>query len=164
VANSSLDLSDRAALGPLARLLSAVRRAAGDTPVLLVGAAARDLLLVPGVGIVPKEHPDVGGILARCGVPPVRPGPDLQESKGRHRGDLDGDLARNSDRDGGRQGLGETGDTHDLGARRGPGDASIRSLDAAEGNDVQPLIAEPKAMQRTLGGEGSRPDESLAQA
>jgi len=46
VANSSLDLSDRAVLGSLARLLSAVRRAAGDTPVLLVGAAARDLLLV----------------------------------------------------------------------------------------------------------------------
>lgn len=51
MANSSLDLSDRAVLGPLARLLSAVRRAAGDTPVLLVGAAARDLLLVHAHGV-----------------------------------------------------------------------------------------------------------------
>jgi len=51
VANSSLDLSDRAVLGPLARLLSAVHRAAGDTPVLLVGAAARDLLLVHAHGV-----------------------------------------------------------------------------------------------------------------
>jgi predicted nucleotidyltransferase len=51
VANSSLDLSDRAVLGPLARLLSAVHRAAGDAPVLLVGAAARDLLLVHAHGV-----------------------------------------------------------------------------------------------------------------
>lgn len=43
---SLIDLSDRALLKPLARLLSAVREAAGATPVLLVGAAARDLLLV----------------------------------------------------------------------------------------------------------------------
>ncbi len=43
VANSSLDLSDRAVLGPLARLLAAVRKAADETPLLLVGAAARDL-------------------------------------------------------------------------------------------------------------------------
>ena len=46
MANSSLDLSDRAVLRPLTQLLSAVRQAAGNTPVLLVGAAARDLLLV----------------------------------------------------------------------------------------------------------------------
>jgi predicted nucleotidyltransferase len=51
VANSSPDLSDRAALGSLARLLSAVRRAADDTPLLLVGAAARDILLVHANGI-----------------------------------------------------------------------------------------------------------------
>ena len=40
MANSSLDLSDRAVLGPLARLLSAVRRAAGD----LLGEHAREVL------------------------------------------------------------------------------------------------------------------------
>jgi predicted nucleotidyltransferase len=51
VANSSLDLSDRAVLGLLARLLSSVRRAADDTPLLLVGAAARDILLVHAHGI-----------------------------------------------------------------------------------------------------------------
>jgi predicted nucleotidyltransferase len=51
VANSSLDLSDRAVLGSLARLLSAVRKAAGETPLLLVGAAARDLLLVHAHGV-----------------------------------------------------------------------------------------------------------------
>lgn len=51
MANSSLDLSDRAVLGPLARLLSAVRQAVRDTPVLLVGAAARDLLLVHAHGV-----------------------------------------------------------------------------------------------------------------
>jgi predicted nucleotidyltransferase len=51
VVNSSLDLSDRAVLGSLARLLSAVRRAADDTPLLLVGAAARDILLVHAHGI-----------------------------------------------------------------------------------------------------------------
>jgi predicted nucleotidyltransferase len=51
VASSSLDLSDRAVLGSLARLLSAVRRAAGDTPLLLVGAAAHDLLLVHVHGV-----------------------------------------------------------------------------------------------------------------
>jgi predicted nucleotidyltransferase len=44
-------LSDRAVLGSLARLLSAVRRAADDTPLLLVGAAARDILLVHAHGI-----------------------------------------------------------------------------------------------------------------
>ncbi len=52
MANSSLDLSDRAVLGSLARLLSSVRRAADDTPLLLVGAAARDILLVHAHGIV----------------------------------------------------------------------------------------------------------------
>ena len=51
MANSSLDLSDRAVLGSLARLLSAVRRAADDTPLLLVGAAARDIILVHAHGI-----------------------------------------------------------------------------------------------------------------
>ena len=51
MANSSLDLSDRAVLGSLARLLSAVRRATGETPLLLVGAAARDLLLVRAHGV-----------------------------------------------------------------------------------------------------------------
>lgn len=51
MAHSSLDLSDRAVLGSLARLLSSVRRAADDTPLLLVGAAARDILLVHAHGI-----------------------------------------------------------------------------------------------------------------
>src|SRR5260370_25304347 len=51
VATSSLDLSDRTVLGSLARLLSAVRKAAGETPLLLVGAAARDLLLVHAHGV-----------------------------------------------------------------------------------------------------------------
>ena len=41
VANLSLDLSDRGVLRPLARLISAVRQAAGETPILLIGAAAR---------------------------------------------------------------------------------------------------------------------------
>lgn len=48
---SSLDLSDRAALTPLARLIAAVQNAAGETPILLVGAAARDLLLVHAYGV-----------------------------------------------------------------------------------------------------------------
>jgi len=51
VANSSLDLSDRAVLGSLAQLLAAVRKVADDTPLLLVGAAARDILLVHAHGI-----------------------------------------------------------------------------------------------------------------
>jgi predicted nucleotidyltransferase len=51
VDRSSLDLSDRAVLRPLAELLAAVRAAAGDTPLLLIGAAARDLLLVHAHGI-----------------------------------------------------------------------------------------------------------------
>lgn len=51
MANSSLDLSDRAVLGPLAGLLSAVQQAAAATPLLLVGAAARDLLLVHAHGV-----------------------------------------------------------------------------------------------------------------
>lgn len=46
-----IDLSDRAVLQPLARLLSAVREAAGGAPFVLVGAAARDLLLVHLHGI-----------------------------------------------------------------------------------------------------------------
>ena len=50
-----LDLSDRAVLAPLARLLSAVRRTAGETPLLLVGATARDLLLVHAHGIEPRR-------------------------------------------------------------------------------------------------------------
>lgn len=48
VNSSLLDLSDRVTLQPLARLLAAVRAAAGSRPLLLVGAAARDLLLVHG--------------------------------------------------------------------------------------------------------------------
>jgi hypothetical protein len=51
VATSPIDLSDRAALQPLARLLAAVRQGAGDAPVLLVGAAARDVLLVHVHGV-----------------------------------------------------------------------------------------------------------------
>lgn len=51
MARSSLDLSDRAALGSLARLVAAVRQAARETPLLLVGAAARDLLLAHAHGI-----------------------------------------------------------------------------------------------------------------
>ena len=51
MARSSLDLSDRAVLVPLAELLAAVRAAAGKTPLLLIGAAARDLLLVHGHGL-----------------------------------------------------------------------------------------------------------------
>jgi len=46
----SIDLSDRTALAPLGRLLSAVGRVA-DTPILLLGAAARDLLLVHVHGV-----------------------------------------------------------------------------------------------------------------
>jgi predicted nucleotidyltransferase len=51
VSRSSRDLSDRAVLRPLAELLAAVRAAAGDAPLLLIGAAARDLLLVHAQGI-----------------------------------------------------------------------------------------------------------------
>jgi len=46
-----IDLSDRALLQLLARLLSAVREAAGGAAFVLVGAAARDLLLVHLHGI-----------------------------------------------------------------------------------------------------------------
>ncbi len=52
---SSLDLSDRIVLGPLAELLAAVRAAAGDASLLLIGAAARDLLLVHAHGIPPER-------------------------------------------------------------------------------------------------------------
>jgi predicted nucleotidyltransferase len=55
VARSSLDLADRAALRPLARLLSAVRKATGDIPLVLVGAAARDVLLVHAHGAEPQR-------------------------------------------------------------------------------------------------------------
>lgn len=55
VASSSLDLSDRTALAPLGRLLAAVRAAAGETPLLLIGAAARDLLLVHTYGLDPER-------------------------------------------------------------------------------------------------------------
>jgi predicted nucleotidyltransferase len=55
VARSSLDLSDRGVLGPLAELLGAVRAAAGDAPLLLIGAAARDLLLVHAQGLNPER-------------------------------------------------------------------------------------------------------------
>lgn len=47
----SIDLSDRTALAPLGRLLSAVGRVAAESPVLLLGAAARDLLLVHVHGV-----------------------------------------------------------------------------------------------------------------
>jgi predicted nucleotidyltransferase len=50
-----IDLSNRVLLKPLARLLSAVREAADATPILLVGAAARDLLLAHVHGIDPKR-------------------------------------------------------------------------------------------------------------
>jgi len=55
VARSSLDLADRAALRPLARLLSAVRKATGDIPLILAGAAARDVLLVHAHGAEPQR-------------------------------------------------------------------------------------------------------------
>jgi predicted nucleotidyltransferase len=55
VARSSLDLSDRAVLGLLAELLAAVRAAAGETSLLLIGAAARDLLLVHAHGLDPER-------------------------------------------------------------------------------------------------------------
>jgi hypothetical protein len=55
VARSSLDLADRAVLRPLARLLLAVRKAAGDIPLLLVGATARDVLLVHAYGAEPQR-------------------------------------------------------------------------------------------------------------
>jgi predicted nucleotidyltransferase len=48
---SLLDLSDREALTPLAQLLATVRKAAGEAPLLLVGAAARDVLLVHAHGV-----------------------------------------------------------------------------------------------------------------
>ena len=55
VARSSLDLADRAALRPLARLVSAVRKATGTCPLVLVGAAARDVLLVHAYGAEPQR-------------------------------------------------------------------------------------------------------------
>jgi predicted nucleotidyltransferase len=55
VASSSLDFADRAALQLLARLLSAVRKAIGDIPLVLVGAAARDVLLVHAHGVEPQR-------------------------------------------------------------------------------------------------------------
>jgi hypothetical protein len=118
-------------------------------------------ILVACVGVVPKEHPDVGGILARRGGPPVRPSPDLEKGKGRQRGDVDGNTAGQLHRDGRCQSLGETRDAHDLSALRGPSDVSVRTLDATEGNDVQALIAKPKAM-RTIDREASRCDEGVA--
>jgi len=42
-------------LGPLARLLAAVHAAAGETPLLLMGAGARDLLLVHAHGVDPQR-------------------------------------------------------------------------------------------------------------
>ena len=55
VAPSSLDLTDRPALQPLARLLVAVRKVVRDMPLVLVGAAARDILLVHGHGLEPQR-------------------------------------------------------------------------------------------------------------
>jgi len=54
-ARSSPDLAERAALQPLARLLSAVRIATGHLPLVLVGAAARDVLLVRAHGVEPQR-------------------------------------------------------------------------------------------------------------
>lgn len=51
----SLDWADRKELEPLARLLALVRQVAGNTPLLLVGATARDLLLVHAHGIEPQR-------------------------------------------------------------------------------------------------------------
>jgi predicted nucleotidyltransferase len=58
-----IDLSELPVLEPLAQLLSAVQGAAGETPTLLVGAAARDLLLVHVHGIEATratEDTDIG--------------------------------------------------------------------------------------------------------
>lgn len=55
VARSSLDLSDRAVLGPLSELLAGVRAGSGDGSLLLIGAAARDLLLVHAHAINPDR-------------------------------------------------------------------------------------------------------------
>jgi predicted nucleotidyltransferase len=55
MANSSLDFTDRAVLRPLAQLLAAVQAAAGQTPFLLMGAGARDLLLVHAHGVNPQR-------------------------------------------------------------------------------------------------------------
>lgn len=51
VDHSLLDLSDRPVLQPLARVLAAVQRAGGETRFVVIGAAARDLLLVHAGGI-----------------------------------------------------------------------------------------------------------------
>ena len=51
MAHSSLDLTDRPVLEPLALLLAAVAHIADKTPVLVLGAAARDLLLVHVHGV-----------------------------------------------------------------------------------------------------------------
>ncbi len=51
MAHSLLDLTDRPVLEPLALLLAAVGHTAGETRVLVLGAAARDLLLVHVHGV-----------------------------------------------------------------------------------------------------------------
>jgi len=68
-----------------------------EAPQAILDSAARHgravdmtAVAVAGVGVVPKEHPDVGGILARRGVPPVCPSPDLEKGQGWQRGDVDG--------------------------------------------------------------------------
>ena len=48
-------------------------------------------ILVARVGVVPKEHPDVGSVLARDGASPVSPGPDLEKGEGWQWGDVDRD-------------------------------------------------------------------------
>jgi predicted nucleotidyltransferase len=55
VADSSLDFSNHAVLMSLARLLAAVRAVAGETPFIVIGAGARDLLLVHGHGVDPQR-------------------------------------------------------------------------------------------------------------
>jgi hypothetical protein len=125
---------------------------------------AIESVLVPSVGIVPKEHPDVGGVLARRSVPSVYPSPDLEKDQSWQGRDVDGSAAGQCDRDGRRQGLDETRYAHDLAALRGPSDASVGSLHTTERNDVQALISMPKTMRWTVSRETTRSDESLAQA
>ncbi len=55
MADSSLDFSSRAVLVPLSRLLAGVRAVTGETPFIVMGAGARDLLLVHGHGVDPQR-------------------------------------------------------------------------------------------------------------
>ena len=49
---TSLDLSDRAELGWVVELVRPVRKAAGGAPLFVVGAMARELVMVHGFGLV----------------------------------------------------------------------------------------------------------------